>query len=128
ASDHVPRKRSKKQGSIWTSSAGFPGTGTVLPVMLSEGVHRRGLSLVRCAELLSAGPARIFHRHAQKGSMTVGSDADFAIVDLEMTRRVTPELIQSHADYSLYEGRTLRGWPVATFVRGQLVARDGQIV
>ena len=60
--------------------------------------------------------------------MTVGSDADLAIVDLDMTRRVTPELIHSHSDYSLYEGRTLRGWPVATFVRGQLVARDGQIV
>ncbi|MFN8557054.1 MAG: amidohydrolase family protein [Dehalococcoidia bacterium] len=127
-SDHVPRRRDKKAGSIWTASAGFPGTGAILPVMLSEGVHRRGLPLRRVAELCAANPARIMGCYPRKGSLQVGSDADITIVDLDLQRTVTPELFQSYADYSLYDGWTLTGWPVATIVRGQVVMDGGTVV
>lgn len=127
-SDHVARKKNKKTGSIWTCSAGFPGTGIILPMMLSEGYHKRGLSLQRIAQVTSSNPSRIFHKHPDKGSIAVGSDADFAIVDLEREEVVTPERLQSIADYSLYDGRTLKGWPVATFLRGELVAEEGKLV
>ena len=51
ASDHVPRKRATKEGkNIWQSSQGFPGTATILPVLLSEGYHKRGLDLQTIAE------------------------------------------------------------------------------
>ena len=126
-SDHNSRKREKKQGSIWSSGAGFPGIATILPIMLSEGVHRRGLSLQRVAQLLSLNPARIFQCYPKKGTLSVGSDADLAIVDLDHEQVVTPELLQSSSDYSLYEGRRIKGWPVATFVRGELVADHGRI-
>ena len=127
-SDHCARGRERKKGSIWTSSAGFPGTATVLPVVLSEGVHRRGLSLSRVAQLTSYNTARIFGLYPRKGVIAPGSDADFAIVDLDKEQTVTPALLQSYADYSLYEGWKLKGWPVATIVRGQVVMRDGAIV
>ena len=42
ASDHVPRKRATKETGIWQASQGFPGTATILPVLLSEGYRRRG--------------------------------------------------------------------------------------
>lgn len=127
-SDHVPRRREKKRGSIWTASAGFPGTGAILPVMLSEGVHKRGLPLQRVAQLCAANPARIFGCYPQKGSLQVGSDADVTIVDLGLERRVSPETFRSYADYSLYDGWTLKGWPVLTLVRGRVVMEDGEIV
>ena len=127
-SDHVARKKGKKQGSIWTCSAGFPGSATILSTLLSEGYHRRGLSLERIAELVSSNPARIFHRHPQKGTIAVASDADFAIVDLNLEREVTHDYLQSNADYSLLDGWQMKGWPVATFLGGKRMVEEGKPV
>ena len=127
-SDHVPRRREKKAGTIWEASAGFPGTGAILPVLLSEGVHKRGVSLLRVAELCSANPARILGCYPRKGSLRVGSDADITVVDLGLERQVSPEVFRSYADYSLYDGWVLNGWPVMTIVRGRVVMEDGEII
>lgn len=127
-SDHNSRKRDRKTGDIWTCSAGFPGTATILPVMLSEGFHKRGIALSRIAEVTSKNPATIFGISPQKGTISVGSDADFAIVNLNKEKMVTPEMFEGHSDYSLYEGWTMKGWPVMTILRGQVVMQDGKIV
>jgi dihydropyrimidinase len=127
-SDHVARRKDKKAGSIWKSSAGFPGTGAILPVLLSEGVHKRGLPLTRVVALTSANPARALGIYPQKGNLRVGADADIAVIDLGLERRAGPETFASNADYSLYDGWVLRGWPIRTFVRGYEVARDGAVV
>lgn len=127
-SDHAPRKRAKKQGTIWTSSPGMPSLPILLPVMLSEGANRRGLSLQRVAEVTSYNPARIFNLYPRKGTLRAGADADLVIVDLGLERTVHAADLRSHADFSIYEGQTLRGWPVLTMVRGKVVMRDGQIV
>src|SRR5699024_8270941 len=81
ASDHVPRRRKHKEGGIWKASAGFPGLATLLPVLLSEGYNRRGLSLERISELVSSNPAKVFGL-SNKGAIQVGNDADFTIIDL----------------------------------------------
>jgi dihydropyrimidinase len=104
STDHVPRKLETKLGNIWECSAGYPGTGTMLPIILSEGYHKRGLSLQRIAQVLSRNPAKIFNIYPQKGSLLVGSDADLTIVDLEMTKTVEASGLGSFSDYSLYEG------------------------
>ncbi|GIW07937.1 MAG: dihydroorotase-like protein [Dehalococcoidia bacterium] len=127
-SDHVPRRRAKKTGSIWTASAGFPGTACILPVLLSEGVHRRGLSLVRVAQLTATAPARLFGLSPAKGSIRIGADADLVVVDLDREQVADAALFLSDADYSLYDGWTLKGWPVMTILRGQVVMRDGAVV
>jgi len=127
-SDHVPRRRAKKTGSIWTASAGFPGTACILPILLSEGVHRRGLSLARVAEVTAANPARWFGLGATKGALRIGADADLCIVDLDREQVADAALFQSAADYSLYDGWTLKGWPVVTMLRGEVIMRDGAVV
>ena len=127
-SDHVPRRRDRKSGSIWTASAGFPGTATILPVLLSEGVNRRGLPIRRVAEVCAANPARALGCYPERGSLEIGALGNLTIVDLDLERLASPEVFQSYADYSLYDGRTLRGWPVATIVRGEVVMVDGQVV
>ena len=128
ASDHVPRKKQTKSANIWKSSQGFPGTATLLPVLLSEGYHKRGLSLTRIAELCGSRPADIFNIGARKGRLDVGADADLTIVDLDRERTVRHEDLLSYSDYSPYDGWTLRGWPVLTMCRGTTVMRDGRIV
>ena len=127
-SDHNSRRREKKSGDIWKATAGFPGTATLLPVLLSEGVNRRGLDLSRVVQLTSYNPARIFNLYPRKGTLEVGSDADLTMVDLDLEREVKPAELHSFSDYSLYEGQTLKGWPVLTMVRGRTVMRDGEIV
>lgn len=127
-SDHVPRRREKKSGSIWTASAGFPGTATILPVLLSEGHHARGITLQRIAEMTSANPARTFGIYPRKGSLMAGADADLTLVDLNLEQRATADVLHSYADYSLYEDRILRGWPVMTLVRGEVVMEDRRLV
>lgn len=126
ASDHVPRKRSTKEVGLWQASQGFPGTATLLPVLLHHGYHRGRLTLQRITELLSAAPARIFNL-PQKGALAVGRDADLTLVDLDLVRTVDPAALESYSDYSLYEGQALRGWPVATVLRGEMIMQDGRI-
>ncbi len=127
-SDHAARRKEKKTGTIWSSAAGFPGTGAILPVLLSEGHHRRGLPLERIVELTSLNPARIFGLHPRKGHLGVGADADLVVVDLARERVCDGTTFQSHADYSLYDGWTLRGWPVLTMLRGEVIAEEGRVV
>ena len=128
ASDHVPRKRATKDKSFWLASQGFPGTATILPVLLHEGYHKRGLSLRRICSLLCAAPARIFALAARKGALHVGHDADLTLVDLELVRTVHAAELGSYSDYSLYDGWSFKGWAVETIVRGTTVMRDGQLV
>lgn len=127
-SDHVPRRLAAKDGSIWNPYTGCPGTATLLPVLLSEGHHKRGLPLGRIAELTALNPACLYGLYPRKGSLEVGSDADLTLVDLEEERQVRAPDLLSYADYSLYEGWTLKGWPTHTMVRGQWVMADRHIV
>lgn len=127
ASDHVPRKRATKEKNIWQASQGFPGTATILPILLHEGYHQGRLSLRRIAQLLCSAPASIFRLNG-KGDIRVGMDADLTIVDLELEKTVDPAELGSFSDYSLYEGWTLRGWPRTTIVRGTTVMSEGRIV
>jgi dihydropyrimidinase len=50
------------------------------------------------------------------------------IVDLDWERTVTPEILNSRADFSIYEGWKLKGWPRMTISRGQVVMRDGEVL
>jgi len=125
--DHSARFRSEKDGDVWCAGAAFPGVGTMLSILLHEGHHRRGIPLTRLAEIASANTARIFNMGA-KGSIAVGADADLALVDVDQERVVSADYLQSRADFSPWEGLTLKGWAVRTMVRGRTVMVDGEIV
>ena len=127
ASDHVPRKRATKEKSMWQASQGFPGTATILPVLMDRGYHAGKLSLQRIAQLLCSAPASIFGL-PQKGRIAIGADADFAIVDPGLRRTVHAHELGSYSDYSLYDGWSLAGWPRRTIVRGVTVMHDGRVV
>ncbi len=128
ATDHIHRDLESKQGGIWKASPGLPGIDTLLPVMLSEGHHRRKLPLGRIAQLVAEAPAAAMGLSHRKGRIAVGLDADLAIVDVggEFTPR--PESLHSSAGYSIYEGVPLRGRVRHTLVRGRFVLRDHALV
>ncbi len=127
--DHVANRLEMKLGSgdLWSALAGFPGIATMLPVLLDHGVNQDKISIERVAEVTSYNAARIFGMYPRKGTIQVGSDADLVIVDLDLQKTVTPELLQSYSDYTIYDGWKLKGWPVMTIVRGKVVMEDGHV-
>jgi dihydropyrimidinase len=127
--DHCCNLAENKFGDgIRDSLLGFPSTPVMLPLMLSEGVNEGRISLERCVEVTSTNAAKAFGLHPKKGTIRVGSDADLAVVDLDETKTVTPDLLESVAGYSPYEGREVTGWPTQTVVKGRLAYDDGEVV
>ncbi|MDF1609074.1 dihydroorotase family protein [Hoeflea sp. YIM 152468] len=126
--DHVHRTMASKQGGIWSASPGCPGLDTFLPLLVSEGHHKRGIPLERIAALTSANPARIMGLGERKGGIAVGLDADLAIVDLNEDYVVGPETRATDAGYSLYDGMTLRGRVVHALTRGRFALRDHRLL
>ena len=127
--DHVANRLEMKtgKGDIWSALAGFPGIATMLPVLLSHGVNQDRITIEKVAEVTSYNTARIFGMYPKKGTIEPGSDADLAIVDLDIEKKVTPDLLQSFSDYTIYDGHKLKGWPVMTIVRGRIVMEEGQV-
>ncbi len=113
---------------IWGAMPGYPAVGTSLPVMLSYGVNGRDFDLVRLAEVMSKNPAEIYGLYPRKGTIAPGSDADLVVVDLDWVKTVRHEELGSRADFSLYDGQNLKGWPVLTIKGGRVVVKDGQMV
>lgn len=130
SSDHVPNRQNEKIGSgdFWTSAMGFPACPLVLPLMISEGYHKRDFPLEKIAAVTSSNTAKTFNLYPKKGMIIPGSDADLVILDLTKEQKVTPELLRSRSDYSVFEGKIVKGWPIMTIVRGNVVFADGEVV
>ncbi|MHB9116144.1 MAG: dihydroorotase [Thermoleophilia bacterium] len=128
--DNVSLNRAIKgaENGMLNTMPGYAVLQTHLPVLLHEGVNTRGVSLERLAELTSKNPAEIYGLYPRKGTIAVGSDADLVVVDLDKEQVVDETKLHSFSDFSLYNGRTLKGWPVMTIKAGQVVAEDGQVL
>ncbi len=127
-SDNCACKRSVKEGGIWDAAPGFAGTATILPVLLSEGYQKGKISLERIAEVTSYNAANIFNLAPQKGNLLPDCDADLVIVDLDLEKTVDAAFLKSYSDFSVFEGMKLKGWPVCTMLKGEIIAKDGEII
>ncbi len=129
ASDSVSVTKELKGKDMWTAPMGIGNaTQMILPVMISEGVNKNRISLEKVAEVCSANPARVFGFYPRKGTIAVGSDADLVIVDPEKKVKFTHKMSTSLCDWSICEGWEFKGFPVATFLRGEVIAEDGKLV
>jgi dihydroorotase len=125
-SDHAPHAREEKEKPYPASPSGMTGVQTLVPIMLDH-VNAGRLSLARLVDLTSAGPARLFGI-ASKGRIAAGYDADLTLVDLARRQTITNRWIASRAGWSPYDGVTVTGWPVGTFVRGVRVMWEGEVL
>lgn len=125
STDHVAFKRRQKDVEHWWDSEfGINGLQWSLPVFHDEAVVERDLTYPDLVRLMCTNPARTFG-FPRKGSLTPGTDADIVIFDPEATQTVDAQRNFSKADYSTYDGRTVRGRVEKTLVRGRVVAEDG---
>lgn len=130
-SDHCGNDlEDKAEKGVFECPLGFGESGFTLPILLSEGYHRRGLSLARIVALTSANAAQAHRLFPRKGTLRLGSDADLVVVDLEEERTLDADLItqfKGRPDGSIYAGRTLRGWPVATVRAGRVASLNAEL-
>jgi dihydropyrimidinase len=135
SSDHAPYRyddpRGKKvrgEGAPFSVVPnGVPGLATRLPVLFSEGVGKGRIDLSTFVAATATNPAKLFGLHPRKGTIAVGADADIAIWDPEKRVTITNAMLHHRVDYTIYEGMEVRGWPVATLSRGEVVVEDGAI-
>jgi allantoinase len=130
-SDHSPCPAADKQKGdedIWQAWGGVAGIQAMLPVLMTDGVHTRGLSFERVAHLTSTAPAQLFGLYPRKGAIAVGADADFAMVDPEQEWTLEANDLETRSGVSAYLGRKFRGRVIRTMVRGKTVYVDGEVV
>ena len=106
---------------------GVPGLETCLPVVFSEGVGRGRLTLERFVAVSATNAARLYGLYPRKGVIAVGADADLAIWAPELETTIANERLHHRMDYTAFEGMRVRGWPVTTVSRGEVVCRDGVV-
>lgn len=118
----------KQPQSMQGAFPGYPALATHLPSVIDEGVHRRGIPLEKLVPLMTMNPAKIFGIYPRKGTLLPGSDADLVLLDVNQQKAVDPQALCSRSDFSLYQGKSLRGWPRATIKGGSIVMWNGRIV
>lgn len=128
ASDHspaAPELKTRGIDDVWQAWGGITGIQATLPVLLTAGVHRRGLPLPLLARLWAGGAARIFGLAGRKGAIARGADADVVLVDPEAEWTMTADDLRSRHQVSPYVGSRFKGKVVRTLLRGQTVYGAG---
>lgn len=121
-------REQKKLGSDLASiPEGFANLGALLPVLFQKGVVGKRLSLIQLVGLLSTWPAQIFGL-SNKGSVSIGKDADLVIFDPMERSQLTAATLHTESDFCLYEGLEVAGRVEMTLSRGKIVAENGRFV
>lgn len=111
----------KKLGTDLASiPAGMATIETLLPVMYQLGVAGKHINLMQLVAVLSTNPAKIFGL-SNKGSVSVGKDADLVIFDPTNRRTIGRSTLHGESDYCIYEGLEVQGYQEMTFSHGKIV-------
>lgn len=124
--DHSPHAQEEKDREYIYAPSGFPGLETAVGVLLTDLVDTGKLDIVTMISKMTAEPAKIFGLNA--GSLGVGMPADVTVIDPELSWTVDEKKFYTKGSHSPFVGRTLKGKAIKTFVDGQLVMDNGEIL
>ena len=124
-SDHAPHTWEEKQKPYPLSPSGFPGTQTLLPLMLNH-INKGRLDLKLLVKLLAHNPSKQFQLKNQ-GVIKEGLKAHFTVVDLKATRKIETHWLESKCGWSPFVGQTVTGWPIAVFLYGKPLMTEGEV-
>ena len=129
STDHCPfdfhGQKELGRGDFRKVPNGLPGVEDRVDLMHDGGVVGGRISKERWVELISTAPAKLFGMYPQKGSVSVGADADIVIYDPDRRRTISAKTHHMDVDYSCYEGRTVQGSSDVVISRGAVIVRDG---
>jgi len=123
--DHAPHTVKEKEKNVWEAPPGIPNLETTLPLLLTK-VNENKIGFKDIKRLLCENPAKIFNLE-NKGKIADGMDADFVVVDMKKEYIINPNDFKTKAKYSPFEGFNVKGMPVMTIVRGNIVMKDGEV-
>ena len=134
SSDHAPFRYDDPQGKKVPMAAsrfacipnGIPGLETRLPLLFSAGVSEGRIDLCQFVALTATNAAKMYGLYPRKGSIAIGGDADLAIWDPAREITIANTMLHHNVDYTPYEGMRVRGWPVTTISRGEIVWSNGK--
>ena len=126
ATDHAPHTIEEKRKPYPACPSGLPAVENSLALMLNQ-VNAGKCSLTQVAKWMGSEPARIWNLK-DKGKLEVGADADLVLVDMKLTKTIRNEEQQTKCGWSPWDGESLTGWPIATWVMGRQVfeGRNGK--
>ncbi len=132
ATDHCPFdiEFKKKLGSkdFTKCPNGAPGVELRIALMYSEGVNKKRISINKFVDVVSTTPAKLFGLYPQKGSISIGADADLVVIDPRKKVTIKHKILHENVDYTPYEGMKVTGFPTMTISKGEIVVEEGQFI
>lgn len=132
STDHCPfcfkEQKELGIGDFTKIPNGGPGIEHRVQLLYSGGVSEGRISLNRWVELCSTNPAKMFGMYPRKGSISPGSDADIVIWDPEKEYVLSVHNHHMCADYSMYEGRKMKGNAETVLSRGEIIIKDNEFL
>ena len=128
--DHCAYSKHQKffTETFYETNGGIPGTETLLPIIYSSLIPTGKMDLVSLGKLLSLNPAKKFGLYPNKGTLKEGSFGDVVVIDPDIELELSDEMVHTAADYSIFKGLNLKGYPIMTILRGKTVYRDGKFL
>lgn len=118
ATDHAPHTEEEKAQDISSAPFGIVGLETAFPLLYTHFVKKNIFTLKQLIEWLTIKPAQTFGLNL--GMLEVGMPADITLIDLNMEKEINPQQFASKGKNTPFTGWNCKGWPVATFVDGEL--------
>ncbi len=129
ATDHASHTREEKEVGWqdgWKAHTGTPSAQFYFRMFLTA-ANQGKISYPRLAEAAATQPADLFGLK-RKGRIAVGADADLVLVDPLAVRTIQDAEVHGPIGYTPYAGRQTTGLPTVTFLRGQRIFQDGQVL
>jgi dihydroorotase len=117
-SDHKPEDEESKRLTFQQATTGASGIESLLSLGL-ELVHNGSCNLNTLIKNLTSNPAEILG--IRNGTLSVGSEADIAVFDIDRPWVFKKENIKSKSKNTAIEDRKLQGKVEKTFINGDLV-------
>lgn len=129
STDHCPFQQHEKdwgKDDFTKIPNGCAGIENMYPYMLGK-ANDGVISFNKVVEICCANPANIFGC-TNKGSLDIGKDADIVIYDKDKDFTISVDNMHSDYDHTIWEGKTVHGYPIQTYLRGHLVYDNGKFV
>jgi dihydroorotase len=123
-SDHAPHCDYEKEVEFDYAPFGITGLETELALSLMQLVHTKRISLADMISKFTINPARLLNLN--KGTLSVGADADVTVFDPEREWIFNREDSASKSKNSPFSGWKLKGNAVATIVGGKIIWAENQ--
>ncbi len=123
----TPRAIKLRSRHIADATGGHVGVETRVPIIYTEGVSKRGMSLERFVAVTSTNAAKILGLYPKKGVIATGSDADIVLFDPSVRRTLKSADLHG-SDYSAWDGWEVHGWPETVLLRGKVVVERGKLL